>query len=275
MAEEVKQDKNVLISWSGSRSEAVAKALYEWLPKVIQVVRPWMSKPDIDKGSRWAEKLAEQLEKTSVGIICLTPENITAPWILFEAGAISKTVESSYACTYLFDLEHTEIELPLAQFQHTKAEKEDTKQLLGTINRALGTPGGGPPIVEAKLETIFEKWWSDLDNALNNVPPQKKGKPPKRKQEDKIDDILRAVRRLEKAEGSYTVSLPRVRTAGEAVYVPAGDYVPVPDLDERLVNVFRVKAGHSTFTVAEPLKPEGDDKGVLEGPERKGKKDDK
>ena len=125
--------------------------------------------------------------------------------------------------------------------------------------------------MEAKLEIIFEKWWSDLDNALKHVPPEQTVKPPKRKQEDKIDDILRAVRRLEKAESSYTISLPSARTAGGAVYVPAGDYVPAPDLDERLVNLFRVKAGHSTFTVAEPLKTEGEDKGGSEG---KGKKDD-
>jgi len=264
MAENVGQDKNVLISWSGPRSEAVAKALYEWLPKVIQVVRPWMSKPDIDKGSRWGFELAKQLEKTTVGIICLTPENLPAPWILFEAGAISKTIKSSHACTYLLDLEPTEIELPLAQFQHTTAEKEDTKQLLGTINRALGTPGGGPPIVEAKLEIIFEKWWSDLDDALKKVPSQQKVKPPKRKQEAKIDEILRVVRRLEQVES-------RPRPFARAEFVPTrgrtvADIYAAADLDPSLVR---------TIAVAVPNweSDEGDDEGVLEGSERKKKKD--
>ncbi len=93
---------NVFISWSGERSRHVPEALRAWLPMVLQASKPFMSKRDIDKGSRWHVELAKALEVTKVGIICLVPENQTASWLLFEAGALSKTVDrGTRVCTYL------------------------------------------------------------------------------------------------------------------------------------------------------------------------------
>src|SRR5262245_19790474 len=86
----------VFISWSGDISKAVASALRDWLPKVIQHVKPWMSEQDIPKGTRWLGYISEQLKEVKTGIICLTPDNQQNPWILFEAGALAKTVEDTY-----------------------------------------------------------------------------------------------------------------------------------------------------------------------------------
>jgi len=66
----------VFISWSGETSKAVATALYDWLPEVIQNGQPWISNHDIHLG--------EQLPELKIGILCLTPDNLSAPWILFE-----------------------------------------------------------------------------------------------------------------------------------------------------------------------------------------------
>jgi len=235
--------------------------MYEWIPNVIQLVKPWMSKPDIEKGARWALDLAEELEKTSVGIICLTPENLTAPWILFEAGALSKAIKESRACTYLFDLNYTDVEGPLAQFNHTKAEKEDTKKLLHTINVALGTPEG-PMIKDNQLETSFEKFWPDLEEALKKIPAQPKETHIKRDQEEKIDDILRVVRRLEKETTS--LRYPNLEAWG-VVSTPSGasdirrwelGAVEKELLREGILRRHLPPGVSGT----EPLKPEGNDK---------------
>jgi len=53
----------------------MAEALKEWLPNVIQAVDPWVSSSDIDAGMRWTPALAEQLQQTQLGILCLTAEN--------------------------------------------------------------------------------------------------------------------------------------------------------------------------------------------------------
>jgi hypothetical protein len=69
----------VFISWSGEMSHKVANVLRDWLPYVIQAVDPFVSSGDINKGERWGDVLAEELEDTEFGIICLTPYNVKAP----------------------------------------------------------------------------------------------------------------------------------------------------------------------------------------------------
>ena len=126
----------VFISWSKDKSKLTAEALNKWLPKVIQVVEPWIS-PDIEKGKRWSQEINDNLEKTKIGIFCLNQENLNEPWILFEAGAMAKT-KDAYVCTFLLDIKPTDVHQPLGQFQHTKYEKEDIRKLVHTINSALG-----------------------------------------------------------------------------------------------------------------------------------------
>jgi hypothetical protein len=60
---------DVLISWSGKRSKAAAEALRDWLPQVINAIKPWLSSADIDKGTQWRRKLASSLEECKAGII--------------------------------------------------------------------------------------------------------------------------------------------------------------------------------------------------------------
>src|SRR5262249_14346074 len=123
---------NVFISWSGERSKMVAAALYDWLPMVVQSARPWMSEEDIEKGSRGLDEIAKALEALSVGIVCLTPENLDRPWILFEAGALSKALsDKTRVCPYLFGgLRSENVKPPLGMFQTTEAVKDDTRKLV-------------------------------------------------------------------------------------------------------------------------------------------------
>ena len=158
---------HIFISWSGKRSMAVAEALRDWLPKVIQAVRPWMSNSGIQKGQRWSENVAAVLQEARIGIICLTPENLREPWIMFEAGALSKTLAKTFVCPYLFELDPNELDGPLGQFQATMAVRDDTFKLLQTINSVLGESA----LRERDLEEIFDLWWPVLERKLKQVPP--------------------------------------------------------------------------------------------------------
>ena len=159
---------DLFLSWSGKRSKAVAEALKPWLRQVIQAVEPWISS-DIDKGTRWSQKVADRLERSKVGIICLTPENLSSPWILFEAGALSKT-KDAYVCTFLLDLSPEDVAQPLSQFQLTTPDKEDCRKLLGTINEAV-RKAGERDLSDQVLDRVFETNWPGLEAVLANLPP--------------------------------------------------------------------------------------------------------
>lgn len=180
----------VFISWSGTRSGAAAEALRTWLPKIINAVKPWLSSADIDKGARWSTDIAIRLESAKAGIICLTPANLHTDWILFEAGALSKTIQKTLVCPLLIDLEPTEVEGPLAQFQATRVVKSDVLKLLKTLNTALGDDA----LSDAHIDEVFEVWWPKLDSQLKELPAEDSEIRPPRTDRDVLEEILGFVR---------------------------------------------------------------------------------
>lgn len=179
----------VFISWSGTRSRAVAENLRTWLPDVVNFIDPWVSSEDIEKGARWSADLMQQLSETRIGIICLTPENVSAPWIHFEAGALSKALDSSRICTYLFQLRPSDLQGPLVQFQATEATELDTLRLLRTLNSGLGDNARS----DDQLQRSFAKWWGELQRGLANIPQELTLKPLRSDREllEEMLDLLR------------------------------------------------------------------------------------
>jgi len=180
----------VFISWSGQRSAAVADALRYWLPLVIQALEPWMSADDIEKGTRWRSGLASELEQSSVGIICLTRENLDSNWVHFEAGALSKQQQNTYVCTFLFDLEPTDVREPLAQFQATRAQKDDVRKLIFTINNTLGDS----KLPESELSETFDVWWPKLEHRMTGITDVEPLKARIRSDRDLLEEVLGLVR---------------------------------------------------------------------------------
>jgi hypothetical protein len=94
----------LFICWAGERSKEIATFLHDWLPKVHQNIEPFMSAEDIGKGKRWINVLADHLEGSDFGLVCLTSENLTTPWLHFEAEALSK-ITGSHVVPILYKLE--------------------------------------------------------------------------------------------------------------------------------------------------------------------------
>jgi hypothetical protein len=181
----------IFISWSGVISQQVANALCDWIPDVIQTTEPWMS-TDIEAGARWNRVIQDKLGDVRFGIICLTKDNYNAPWILFEAGALAKTLEDTYVCPYLVDLEPSDLPPgPLTQFQAKQATKENTWELVQTINKAMGEA-----LPNDKLSRAFERWWPDLKSTLDQLPESQNKVEAKRKPDDMLEEILVMVRDL-------------------------------------------------------------------------------
>ncbi len=184
----------IFVSWSGKRAEQLAGILRDWLPKVIQSLRPWISASDIEKGARWLNDVSEKLNNTNFGILCLTPENLNEPWILFEAGALSKALGSSSVCPVLYDFRPSELKGPLSQFQATVIDKDDMLKLLQTINREIGEAR----LSENQLTEAFNLWWPKFEDEIAVIEPTKTELKERRSERDLTEEILKIVRGLER-----------------------------------------------------------------------------
>jgi hypothetical protein len=203
----------IFISWSGQLSKSVAQLLSSWLEDVLQGTETWLSTDDIDKGSLWFGDLATQLSDTGVGILCLTRENQNAPWILFEAGALSKGLSKNRVCPFLVDLEHADLGPPLSQFNGTLPIKDDVSKLVKTINNARGDQG----LPADRLEKAFGRWWDDFEKRFNKIVSEHKPKKQvqKRSTEDMVEEILelaRSIQRSTQEPQAKTVELEAPKT---------------------------------------------------------------
>lgn len=155
----------VFISWSGNKSHKIGLIFRDWLPSVIQNLEPYVSSEDIDKGARWSTDIAKELEDSTFGILCVTKDNLNAPWLSFEAGALSKTMDKAFVSPFLFDIKRSEVNGPILQFQSTIFEKEDIKKLIFSLNKACGDGG----LKDNRLEKAFSVWYPTLETELNNL----------------------------------------------------------------------------------------------------------
>lgn len=156
---------NVFISWSGEKSKRIAEELRLWIPSVLQFAKPYFTPNDIEKGAKWSTEISQKLSETHVGIICLTKENLDKPWILFEAGALSKDLDRSRLCSILFGMDNTDLTGPLATFQTTEFDNVDFKKMMWTVNES----GGNLALSKETFDTVFNKWWPDLEDSVAQI----------------------------------------------------------------------------------------------------------
>lgn len=242
----------VFMSWSGARSHAVAEVLAWWVKCVLQAARPWISSEDLDRGSLWFSEINNSLSDTSVGIVCLTDENKDRPWVLFEAGALAKGLSNSRVCTFLIDLDPTDITDPLAQFNHTRKSQDDMKKLARTLNAALGANALDTNLLSDICDVYWPKFNEKFEKALQEHPPAA----PKvaRPEGDVLSEILESVRgmnhrirQLESSTERYTSSSDeRVRDRWSAMKQRVRDHLrsnyqaAIPDeLIDELLTIYR------------------------------------
>ncbi len=156
----------VFISWSGEQSRQLAEALRSLIPNVFQDVATFVSSNDIDAGTNWFGTILNELANTEFGILCLTADNLTKPWIQFEAGALAKTItDKARVVPYLLAVSKSDLAPPLSLFQGVTADKAGTPELLQSLNNVrMGS------FEQAHLQTIFDKWWPDYEKALKASP---------------------------------------------------------------------------------------------------------
>ena len=156
----------VFVSWSGKLSRAIAQTLKQWLPCMIQSLEIFFSPEDIEKGSNWDVQISSELSQCKYGIICLTNDNISAPWINFEAGALAKELDS-HISALMVNIKPSDIKGPLARYQSTKLEKTDFFQLINNINALQEKP-----LDASVLQNIFDSLWDKMESEFARAVQQ-------------------------------------------------------------------------------------------------------
>ncbi|HEY6329567.1 MAG TPA: toll/interleukin-1 receptor domain-containing protein [Blastocatellia bacterium] len=215
----------VFISWSGERSQMLAQAPRDWLPLVLHYVEPWLSEADIAAGERWADAVAKELEASNFGVIRVTQENVGSHWVLFEAGALAKSMQGSKVIPLLLDLEFKEVTGPLAQFQAKKVEKSGLGEVVRSINNAANQP-----VPEAREKQLFDALWPEFEKSLASLPKHAPAAKHARPQHEILEELVASVRSLDSrfrdlSEELYHQRRPRRSRLNPGMFQELGDRI--------------------------------------------------
>ena len=185
---ELKADNPVLfLSWSGKKASLIAPAIKSFLEDVIAVGDIFLSH-DIGSGSRWSDEIGAALRNCDAGLVLLTAENISAPWLYFEAGALSKKLEEARVIPILCDITIGEVAgTPLNQFQAKSLTKDEFVDACVDLGFALGVSK------EAVLRR-FEVNWPTLQGSIEKL--NTKSKSSKKAAEPSIKDVYSVLENL-------------------------------------------------------------------------------
>ncbi|WP_287320723.1 TIR domain-containing protein [Mesorhizobium sp.] len=240
----------VFVSWSGVQSKRIALALKDWLPSVLQFADIFMSETDIASGDRGLARIATNLNEARFGIVVLTKSNFTAPWVLFEAGALS--IFHGKVAPLLCNMDPLSLlDSPLQQFQHNKFEKEGLRKLVKAMNALSESPND-----DARLQKTFEVWWPSLEEEYRRISTDyADGSPGAPPTEDKIASALAQIfdelgqqRRVQNVmQGMVFATLKELGAATPAT-VSDGSTVELrpPAWAEGLAPPVRARSGPST-----------------------------
>lgn len=188
----------VFLCWSGPVSQAIAQALHTFLGDTIQAIKPFYSTEDIRKGLKWGPELSQKLYECNYGILCLTKDNLTSPWILFEAGALSKNINGHRVTALMAGIESTQVKSPLNQFQNTNCEKQDINKLIRELNELIDE---ADRLTAERLQRLFDRNWPDLETKINAalaLPSMDSKAPAARQSEDMVSELLDLVRGMKR-----------------------------------------------------------------------------
>jgi hypothetical protein len=190
----------------------MAAELYDRVPEVLQDAELWMSDREVEAGQRWSHELSNSLETSAVGVICLTQENLVAPWLLFEAGALARSVSAAKVIPYALDLTPIDIPFPLAQFQSVGTTQDGTFRLLQSINQQLASP-----LQPERLERIFRRWWPEFERRIASIRLEQPETPRSRDDRELLAEVLELVRRLH-ASSETTAVESQIRPARSLIW---------------------------------------------------------
>lgn len=165
----------IFISWAKPKSKKIAYFIKEFLEGLFHdQIETWLSDENIKTGARPTVAISQALKECDKGIFCILKENYEAPWIMYEAGAISthehsiirEEKDNCVIWPILFENISTEqlYRNPLYQFQFVEFSRDKMYKFVQEVNNT---------IVAFKDVTILEKhfgfYWKELNDNIQKV----------------------------------------------------------------------------------------------------------
>jgi len=127
------------------------------------------------------------LSNAQVGILCITRDNLHSDWVMFEAGALSKSLEKSHVCPILFGISNADLAGPLKQFQTTEFNRGEIHKLMATVNGRLGES----KLPQKTFDGVFDMWWPTLEQKVSEIMQAVNGpQEPIRSEREILEEIL-------------------------------------------------------------------------------------
>lgn len=220
----------IFISWSGSESQSIAKNIKEWLLAFFsERIDVFFTPDDIETGRRWSQELAQKLQNCDIGIFIYTRRNLDNLWMAFEAGALSKKIESSRVIPVVFGAHITDINIksPISQFQARRFEQESMLKILEDINNLL-------PEAKSKddLKRHMHFSWNTLENEITRILDNLPDEPTAEKTNigETLDNMYALMRSSPLYEASFTRELidlaQQIKTTQKGSYLFIGGEKP-------------------------------------------------
>jgi len=148
--------------------------------------------------------LGRELAESHFGIICLTAENLESPWILFEAGAVARSLEARVV-PLLFGIKPSDLAGPLAQFQSVEANRAGIERLVGDLYDV-----GSSALASRQKDLVFTQLWPVLEERLQGLADQAKRETVVESPTDLLSDLAKSPQPLRAAVSGDTSTLERL-----------------------------------------------------------------
>jgi hypothetical protein len=189
----------IFISWSGPREQAVAEALQAAIPDLcVADVDIFVSSSSITKGANGLAVIEAKLDDSAYGIVLVSRENQTAPWLNYEGGWLASTLDRPVA-TICLDLRPGEVTSPLAPRQATQFDDEKD---MATLLRQV-VDAANPSMNDRVFQTLLAQAWPGIRDSWVPATEQAAGEAPARDDNEMLAELVERVRRIEEL-GQHT-----------------------------------------------------------------------
>lgn len=192
MSAAVPPEPTIFVSWSGEQARQAGLVISNWLQEIYQRVDVFYSPESIDKGLRGYVEIQAAISRAVAAIVVVTPESSVAPWVNYEAGALSmQAVDGGgerKVVPFLVGLDSpADVTGPLTLFQMATRRRDEVVKMVASLNKVMGIDPG-------RAERMVDSAWDQLDSGLEEISFDPAEIPEARTERQILEELLELAR---------------------------------------------------------------------------------